>query len=275
MPPLAVTRSGTGAPLVLLHGIGSSRRAWDPVLPALAARFDVIAVDLPGFGDSAPLYGQAEVPPARLAESVADLLGELGVTAPHLAGNSLGGWVALELAARRPVASLTLLSPAGLWRRNSPLYGLVSLRASRWLARHATAPLSRLVRYRLGRILVLGQTHGRPARLTAGYARAAVETLGRGPGFEAALAGTARRRYLAATPIAAPVTVAFGSRDRLLLRGSRHLGQLPTHTQAEALPSCGHVPMADDPAAVADLITRTAARAATAVTQRQPTADYR
>jgi len=262
MPSLAVTRSGTGAPLVLLHGIGSSRRAWDPVLPALAARFDVIAVDLPGFGDSAPLYGQAEVPPARLAESVADLLGELGVTAPHLAGNSLGGWVALELAARRPVASLTLLSPAGLWPGNSPRYGLVSLRASRWLARHATAPLSRLVRYRLGRILVLGQTHGRPARLTAEYARAAVETLGRCPGFEVALAGTARRRYLATTPIAAPVTVAFGSRDRLLLRGSRRLGQLPPHTQAEALPGCGHVPMADDPAAVAALITRAAARTA-------------
>jgi pimeloyl-ACP methyl ester carboxylesterase len=266
MPPLAVTRSGTGAPLVLLHGLGSSRRSWDPVLPALAARFDVIAVDLPGFGDSAPLYGQAEIPPARLAESVAALLDELGITAPHLAGNSLGGWVALELADRRPVASLTLLSPAGLWRRNSPLYGLVSLRASRWLARHATAPLSRLVRYRLGRILVLGQTHGRPARLTAEYARAAVQTLGRCPGFEAALAGTARRRYLAAVPapgapIAAPVTVAFGSRDRLLLRGSRRLGQLPPHTQAEALPGCGHVPMADDPVAVTALITQTATRA--------------
>lgn len=262
MPSLAVTRSGTGAPLVLLHGLGSSRRAWDPVLPALAARFDVIAVDLPGFGDSAPLYGQAEVPPARLAESVAVLLDDLGVTAPHLAGNSLGGWVALELAARRPVASLTLLSPAGLWPRNTPRYERVSLRASRWLARHATAPLSCLVRYRLGRVLVLGQTHGRPARLTAEYARAAVETLGRCPGFEAALAGTARRRYLATTAIAAPVTVAFGSRDRLLRRGSRRLGQLPPHTQAEALPGGGHVPMADDPAAVATLVTRTATRAA-------------
>jgi pimeloyl-ACP methyl ester carboxylesterase len=261
MPPLAVTRSGTGAPLVLLHGLGSSRRSWDPVLPALAARFDVIAVDLPGFGDSAPLYGQAEIPPARLAESVATLLDELGITTPHLAGNSLGGWVALELADRRPVASLTLLSPAGLWRRNSPLYGLVSLRASRWLARHAAAPLSRLVRYRLGRILVLGQTHGRPTRLTAGYARAAVESLGRCPGFEAALAGTARRRYLATTPITAPVTVAFGSRDLLLRHPARRLDQLPPHTQAEVLPGCGHVPIADDPAAVAALITQTAARA--------------
>ena len=67
MPPLAFTRSGAGAPLVLLHALGLSSRAWDPALPALAARFDVIAVDLPGFGDSAPLYGQAEVPPAMLA----------------------------------------------------------------------------------------------------------------------------------------------------------------------------------------------------------------
>jgi pimeloyl-ACP methyl ester carboxylesterase len=246
---------------VLLHALGLSSRAWDPVLPALASRFDVIAVDLPGFGDSAPLYGQAEVPPAKLAESVADLLDDLGVTAPHLAGNSLGGWVALELAARRPVASITLCSPAGLWRRNTPLYDRVSLRASRWLARRATASLSRLVNYRLGRILVLGQTHGRPTRLTAGYARAAVESLGRCPGFEAALAGTARRRYLATTPITAPVTVAFGSRDLLLRHPARRLDQLPPHTQAEVLPGCGHVPIADDPAAVAALITRTAARA--------------
>ena len=261
MPPLAFTRSGSGAPLVLLHALGLSSRAWDPVLPALASRFDVIAVDLPGFGDSAPLYGQAEVPPAKLAESVADLLDDLGVTAPHLAGNSLGGWVALELAARRPVASITLCSPAGLWRRNTPLYDRVSLRASRWLARRATASLSRLVNYRLGRILVLGQTHGRPTRLTAGYARAAVESLGRCPGFEAALAGTARRRYLATTPITAPVTVAFGSRDLLLRHPARRLDQLPLHTQAEVLPGCGHVPIADDPAAVAALITQTAARA--------------
>ena len=55
MTMLAYTRTGAGAPLILLHGIGSSRHAWDPVLPGLAERFDVIAVDLPGFGDSAPL----------------------------------------------------------------------------------------------------------------------------------------------------------------------------------------------------------------------------
>ena len=270
MPSLAYTRSGAGAPLVLLHGIGLDRRSWDPVAPALARNFDVIAVDLPGFGDSAP--GQAD--PKALAEAVAGLLTELGVTSPHLAGNSLGGWVALELAGLElaglgPVASLTLLSPAGLWKRNTPRYCRVSLQASRWLARHATGPLSRLVRFRPGRVLVLGQTHGHPARLTPGYARAAVQAMGTCPGFEATLAATARRRFLATTPIGAPVTVAFGSRDVLLLpRQSRHLDQLPAGTKAEALPGCGHVPMADDPVAVAELITRTAARASQAPVSR-------
>ena len=174
---LAYTRSGSGAPLVLLHGIGLNRRSWNPVVPALAQHFDVIAVDMPGFGDSAQATpGQAD--PRALAEAVAGLLAELGVTIPHLAGNSLGGWVALELAAIRPVASVTLLDPAGLWKQGAPLYCRVSLRASRWLARHAGRPLSRLVRYRLGRVLVLGQTHGRPTRLTPGYAQETIASMG-------------------------------------------------------------------------------------------------
>jgi pimeloyl-ACP methyl ester carboxylesterase len=309
MSPLAITSSGTGAPLVLLHGLGASRRSFDPVLPALAARFNVIAVDLPGFGESAPRPGPGEVAPAVLAQHVADLLDELGVSTPHVVGNSLGGWVALELASRRPVASLTLLSPAGLWPKNTPLYDRISLRASRWLARHTTGLLCRLVASRLGRALVLGQTHGHPMRLSTEYARAAVTELGRCPGFEAALAGTAKRHFVATVPIGtvpigsaplgtapigtapagsarigtvpvgigtmpitAPVTVAFGSRDVLLLRGSRQLGQLPPQTRTEALPGCGHLPMADDPAAVAALIIRTATQATLAATRADRTA---
>jgi len=262
---LAFTRSGTGAPLVLLHALGLSRRTWDPVIPGLAAHFDVIAVDLPGFGDSEPLPAPAEPLPAALAAAVAGLLDELGVTTPHVAGNSLGGWVAVELAAIRPVASLTLLSPAGLWRKGPPLYDRASLRAARWLARHAAGSLSRLVRYRLGRALVLGQTHGQPARLTPEYARATIRSLGTSPGFDAALKATAKRRIQATTPLGAPVTVAFGSRDRVLLpHQSRHVDQLPPGTYVQELPGCGHVPISDDPGAVIALITQSAARAAVA-----------
>jgi pimeloyl-ACP methyl ester carboxylesterase len=255
MPTLAYTRRGAGEPLVLLHGIGSAREAWDPVIPALAARFDVLAVDLPGFGDSDPLPVGVEPSPAALAVSVAGLLDDLGVTVPHVAGNSLGGWVALELAAVRPVASLALLSPAGLWRGRTPLYDRVSLRASRWLAKHLTRPLSHLMTYSVGRAVVLGQTHGRPARISPEYARMAVRALATGPGFDAVMTATESRHYLAGPPIEAPVTVAFGSRDRLLLRRrSRHLDQLPPGTRVQTLAGCGHVPMADDPGAVAALI---------------------
>ena len=259
MTALAHTRTGAGAPLVLLHGIGSSRRAWDPVIPALAGHFDVIAVDLPGFGDSGPLPPEVEPRPAALAAAVAGLLDDLGITAPHVAGNSLGGWVALELAGLRPVASLALLSPAGLWRGNVPLYDLASLRASRWFTRHAAGLLSRLVSYRLGRALILGQTHGRPFRMSPGYARTAVRALGTSRGFDATLKATIRG-YRSGPPIGAPVTVAFGSRDLLLRRRSRHLDELPPGTRLGSLPRCGHVPMADDPAAVAAFITAASAR---------------
>jgi pimeloyl-ACP methyl ester carboxylesterase len=259
MTTLACTRAGAGAPLVLLHGIGSSRHAWNPVIPALGERFDVIAVDLPGFGDSRPLPPEVEPRPAALAAAVAGLLDDLGITAPHVAGNSLGGWVALELAGIRSVASLTLLSPAGLWRGNMPLYDQASLRASRWFARHAAGLLSRLVSHRLGRALVLGQTHGRPFHITPGYARMAIRALGTCPGFGATMKATVRP-YRSGPPIGAPVTVAFGSRDLLLLRHqSRHLDELPPGTRRVRLPHCGHVPMADDPAAVTALIAAASA----------------
>jgi pimeloyl-ACP methyl ester carboxylesterase len=84
------------------------------------------------------------------------------IVTPHVAGNSLGGWVALELAGIRPVASLALLSPAGMWRGTAPLYNRVSLRGTRWFAKHATGPLCRLMRYRLARMLVPGQISANP-----------------------------------------------------------------------------------------------------------------
>ena len=258
MAALAFGRSGAGPPLVLLHALGSSRRSWDPVVPRLEGRFDVVAVDLPGFGASEPLPGEAS--PAAIAASVAGLLDDLGITSPHVAGNSLGGWVALELAHIRPVASLTLLAPAGLWRGDTPLYDRVSLRATRWLAQHATGALSRVVDHRLGRVLVMGQTHGRPSRMSPEQARAAIRALGTSPGFPAAFRATLRRRYRSGRSIDAPVTVAFGSRDLVLLPGSRRVDELPAGTRVETLHGCGHLPMGDDPEAVAALITATTER---------------
>jgi pimeloyl-ACP methyl ester carboxylesterase len=250
MSDLAYTRAGSGAPLVLLHGLGSFRGAWAPVQARLAEHFDVIAVDLPGFGDSAPLPQDIEPHPAALAAVIAAELAELGIRNPHLAGNSLGGWIALELAAIEPVASLTLLSPAGLWRDSAPQYCRISLRATRLLARSLTRPLHRVVGTRVGRAAVFAQVVARPADLDADAARAAITAMASCPAFGSTLANAA---------VTAPVTVAFGDRDRILLaRQARSLAELPDHTVTRELACAGHVPMSDDPRGVADLIVETA-----------------
>lgn len=259
MTRLAYTRSGAGEPLVLLHGIGLSGLSWMPVLPELATRFDVLAVDLPGFGDSPALPPDREPTPAHLAVSVAGLLDALGIERPHLAGNSIGGWVALELAHIRPTASLTLLSPAGLWRRRTPLYDRVSLRATRWFAHGTPRLLGRLVGNRIGRYLVMRQSHGRPSRMTPEQARAAIRATGTCPAFMPTLRATAHRHYAASSVIDVPVTVSFGTKDAILLPWqSRHVDELPPQTIVANLPGCGHVPMTDDPVAVAALIRATA-----------------
>jgi pimeloyl-ACP methyl ester carboxylesterase len=241
--------------LVLLHGIGMSHRSWEPVVAGLAEHFDVIAVDLPGFGGSAPLAAGAEPSPEALASAVAGLLDDLGIAAPHVAGNSLGGWVALELADIRPTASVILLSPAGLWPKGTPLYNRLSLRATRWLALHATKPLSRLVNHSFGRVLVLRQVLGRPSRMSPELARAMVWDMATSPGYEAAFTATLNSHYSAGSELDVPITVAFGSRDLLLRRRSRHTEQLPPGARRQILRGCGHVPMSDDPPAVVALIT--------------------
>ena len=100
---IAFERTGSGPPLVLVHGITESHHSWDPLIPALAERFDVVAVDLRGHGES------AKVPPfdvGTLAEDVAALTAHLGLARPHLIGHSLGGVVVSVMAATVDPASV-------------------------------------------------------------------------------------------------------------------------------------------------------------------------
>jgi pimeloyl-ACP methyl ester carboxylesterase len=105
-------RKGDGPPVLLLHGISSSLYTWKDVLPALAAHHDVVAVDFPGFGDSAipqPASGD------RLLRSVVGLMDRLGIAQAAIVGNSLGGAIAVTLAATLPdrVSRVVLIDPAG------------------------------------------------------------------------------------------------------------------------------------------------------------------
>src|SRR4051794_17142717 len=137
---LDLHRAGSGEPLVLIHGIGHTWRGWKPMLPLLERRFDVLAVDMPGFGHSDPLPPGVDSTPEALADAVEDEMGRAGFDRAHIAGNSLGGWVALELARRGRAETVTALSPAGLQHARERDWGVAILRAERWLARHSPPP---------------------------------------------------------------------------------------------------------------------------------------
>src|SRR5690349_1287954 len=107
---IAFERTGSGPPLVLVHGITESHHSWDPLVPALAERFDVVAVDLRGHGES------AKVPPfdvGTLAEDVTTLAARLGLERPYLVGHSLGGFVVTAMAATA--------GPAGVINVDQPI----------------------------------------------------------------------------------------------------------------------------------------------------------
>jgi pimeloyl-ACP methyl ester carboxylesterase len=250
---LAYDRSGPGPTLVLVHGIGSRRGVWKPVFDLLACERDVLAVDLPGFGDSPVLEEAATV--EALAWALAAWWGELGVERPHVAGNSLGGAIALELARMGAVASATALSPIGFWSPREARYGRLMLRTSRLAARRWGPQLQRLVRSAAGRQAAIGLMYGRPARREAREAVADLVNLAAAPGWEATLPRTRAYAFHDGDELQIPVTIGWGTRDRLLIprQAERARAALP-RARHVPLPGCGHIPMSDDPEGVAALL---------------------
>src|SRR5579875_1919720 len=116
---LAFERHGSGEPLVLVHGVTHRRQAWYPVLDELAAEREVILVDLPGHGQSPPLVTDGHPVEDVLRAQFKQFLADQGLVRPHVAGNSLGGLVALIAAAEGDARSATALSPAGFWRTDA------------------------------------------------------------------------------------------------------------------------------------------------------------
>jgi len=254
-PRLAYDRVGRGEPLVLLHGQGFSRRCWDPVVDALAADRDVIAVDLPGHGESPRQPKGRGSSPHDLAVAVGELLDQLDVPTAHVAGNSSGGWVALELGRLQRAKTVTALGPAGLWRKSAPRHIRLAMRQVRLTAKLTRRLAPNAPRTRLARGLSMIQASGHPFRLPYEPVRTAVHDLAAAPGFREILRAMEQRRFEDGAAITAPLTIAFGSRDRVLLPGiARHRDQLPDHTRWVTLAGCGHIPMFDDPHAVTDLL---------------------
>lgn len=233
---------------------------WAPVLPALARERDTIAVDLPGFGSSPPL--DSAPTPERLAGAVAGLLDELGVETAHVAGNSLGGGVALELGRTGRARSVNCLSPVGFWNPREEVYSRAVLRLSMWGARALTPVAPAVCATGAGRALLFPHVAARPWRMSALDGVGALRNLAGSPGFEPTLAAMRGWHPTSLDEIACPVTIAWAQYDLLLIpRQARRARRLMPRARHVTLAGCGHVPTWDDPDQVARVLLEGSAAA--------------
>jgi pimeloyl-ACP methyl ester carboxylesterase len=244
---LAHSRTGDGPPIVLLHGIGLDRAVWDPVVPLLAREHEVIAVDLPGFGASAALGGTPSV------EALAEAVESLGLERPHVAGNSLGGGIALELGRRGWAGSVCAISPIGFATGRERAYARAFLNTVHAMASaldgHAETAYGGPVR----RTALAGLIMTRPWNVPAQAAARMSNAVARAPGWDATLPAVTSWRP---SMPACRTTIAWAEKDRLLLAGRqapRARRWLP-EARHVTLHGCGHVPMWDDPEQVAQAI---------------------
>ena len=254
---LAYDRAGTGPPLVLLHGAGHRRQAFDAVAALLTPHRDLVLADLPGHGESPPLVTAGRPVLEVLLEAVLDFCDSLGLDRPHLAGNSLGGRLALDGAAAGRAASATALSPAGFFRgRGDVLYARSIFRVMQAAGTRLEPVAPALLQTTAGRGVTFGAVVRHPSQLTPDQAAEDLAAfVAAGDALRELLAGL--DEFSSQIPAEIPVTVAWGEHDRLLPRRQARVARakLPT-AQFVLLPGCGHVPMTDNPRLVAEVLLR-------------------
>ncbi|MDT4936476.1 MAG: hypothetical protein QOG80_147 [Pseudonocardiales bacterium] len=252
---LAFERHGSGEPLVLVHGVTHRRQAWYPVLDRLTEHREVILVDLPGHGESDPLCTDGLPVAAALRRDFRQFLADQQLDRPHVAGNSLGGRVALEAGAAGDARSVTALSPAGFWRTDAEFAHTRNIfttaaRLSERLGRQGRL----LPRSRAGRSIMYGLLMAHPLRVSADQALGDYRGFGYArPALGALLAAAAP--FTEQIPLDVPVTVAWAARDMVLPTWQAAVAKraLP-HAEHILMRGVGHVPMSDDPDLVAQVL---------------------
>jgi pimeloyl-ACP methyl ester carboxylesterase len=252
-------RGGAGPPLVLLHGFLDTWRVWELVLPALERGHDVLALTLAGHAGGPPIEG--DVRADALAGPVERAMDEAGFESAHIAGNSLGGFVALQLAARGRARTVTALAPAGGWAPGDQSYrDLLRLQAAMRVVARSTAPHAEAIvsseagRRRATELVTVNFEHI-PAELLAHQLMGVA-----GCTAARALTDHALREgwRLDAERITCPVRVVWGTADRLLpwpSAAARFREDWLPHADWVLLDGVGHCPQLDLPVEAAELIS--------------------
>jgi pimeloyl-ACP methyl ester carboxylesterase len=246
--PIHHTRRGAGKPLLLIHGLGSSRRAWSLIGLTLAEYREVIAIDLPGHGDSVAQEDSGTF--AGQVRSVDAWLDEQGLAGVDMVGSSMGGRIVLELARRGRAGAVVALDPGGFWEGWERHYVYTSLMAMRGLL-SAMAPTIPLVAHSAAsRSALLAQLSARPWALSGDLVEGELKAVVVATGFEALTTDltSGPLQEGPAAPGSGPVTIGWGRHDRLLLpvQAERAAAAFPG-SRLHWFDHSGHFPMFDEP----------------------------
>ncbi|AMY21063.1 alpha/beta fold hydrolase [Rhodococcus sp. NPDC003994] len=248
--------AGRGPTLVLVHGVVHRRQAWDAVLDRLTPHRRVITVDLPGHGESDPLPEDGEDAIEYMVSELIAFVREVEEPGQqvHIAGNSLGGYLSLVLAAHGEVASATALSPAGFFLGHADQARTINtFKAIRQVARAFGDRAPAAMRYRAVRYPSLLPFFAHPSRVAYEAAVHDVHSLTTNPMIDAGI--EADFAFPQATEPRVPVTVAWGTRDLILpYYQSRRVRSVFPNATVIPVPGVGHVPMTDNPALIASIL---------------------
>ena len=253
-------RRGSGKPLLLVHGIGGSRRSWSPILDMLAAEREVIAVDLPGSGATPPLAGEMSI--RTLCDATAQFLRAEGLSGIDAVGSSMGGRVVLELVRRGGVlGGVVSLDPGGFWRGWERHAFYASIWLSIRLVRLLQPAMPFISRHALSRALLLAQFSTRPGQLPAQVVLDEMRSFAASPSFDELLRQLAYGEAQQGAPrgsIGAPLVIGWGRHDRVCFpRQAQQALRLFPDARLHWFDHSGHFPQWDEPRAAARLILDT------------------
>lgn len=256
-----------------MHGIGSCWRVWDPVVDLLREHHDVIALDLPGYGESPALPGEPTI--YAITDALDEALLDAGLDGAHLVGNSMGGWIVAELAARGRAKTAIPIAPAGLATKREIAYAKRVLAPSQKISQRIAPVADRLAATAVGRALLYGQASARPWQVDPDSLAHQVRMLANSESFVATLEWACRSNSQPRDldKVDCPFRILWGTRDMILpYRQAKRWVQVVPGAELVTLQGLGHVPMADDPELVAEKILEVTAPRREPRPQRQPAA---